>query len=71
MIKTDNIEEATHWTPTEDEGAYWDWTHVTIGNEYELKYDDSEQEYYIVNDEGIMSLIFLCHNGEFVIINNG
>lgn len=34
---------------------------------YEIKYDKTEEEYYVINDEGTQSLIFLVHNGDLII----
>lgn len=36
-IITDDFDKATHWIPTNDEDAHWDWTHVTIGKLWVFK----------------------------------
>ena len=64
---TNNIEEATHWIAKEDENN--EFSNVTVGNLYLLLWDEKEYGHHIVDDEGIFSLIFLVHNGDYVCLN--
>ncbi|MBD1379109.1 hypothetical protein [Metabacillus arenae] len=66
-IVTSDITKASHWLAKEDENN--EFSNVTVGNLYALKYDEREHEYYIIDDEDRYSLIFLCHEGDFVIVN--
>jgi hypothetical protein len=61
---TNEIEKASHWIPYDDENN--DVCKVTVGKLYKLIWDDKDKEYCIVDDEGILSLIYLVHKGDFI-----
>lgn len=60
---TDEIEKATHWKPINDIHNI-NYKSITIGKMYEFVYLESEDEWIIVDDAGVKSLIYLCHDGE-------
>ena len=61
--KTEDFEAATHWEPTHDQNNI-DWNDITFNKMYEFVYYEPEDEWVIVDDKGIYSLIYLCHSGE-------
>jgi hypothetical protein len=63
-IRVENFEEATNWVATEDENN--EYSGVTVGRAYALNWDNSSEEYYIIDDRGLKSLIFLAHNGDLI-----
>ncbi len=63
-MKVSNLKEATHWIADEVTNNHM--SSVTIGKPYKVYFDEEEQEYYIINDECLKSLIFLAHNGMIV-----
>ena len=70
---TDEIGIATHWLAKQT--SYYDSDAreyclkvVKIGKFYPLIYDEKEDEYWIQDEEGNFSMIWLCHNGDFVIM---
>ncbi|NEZ47804.1 hypothetical protein FDF74_11490 [Clostridium niameyense] len=65
ITKVVDIEDATHWIPTYDENIPMN-SAVTVGGKYRLVYDKFEDEDCIIDDDGHLSLIYLCHNGDFV-----
>ncbi|MGG0667778.1 hypothetical protein ABE073_04530 [Lederbergia citrisecunda] len=67
LIITKSIEEASHWLAEEDEDAI-NYQGVKAGNLYSIEYDDTEQEYYIVDEMGSHSMIYLAHEGSFVTV---
>jgi hypothetical protein len=61
---TNDIEKASHWIPYDDKNN--DICAVTVGKLYKLIWDDKDKEYCILDDEGIISLIFLVHKGDYI-----
>jgi hypothetical protein len=69
IIITSDINEATHWMPMKDErwmteGA---WSGVTPDKHYRLFCDKLEGEHVIVNDRGQLSVIYMAHEGLYLI----
>ncbi|MGM7720624.1 hypothetical protein [uncultured Metabacillus sp.] len=61
---TDDITKASHWLAKVDENNHL--SDVRVGVFYPLEYDQIEDEYFIVDDKGVASLIFLGHEGDYV-----
>lgn len=62
----DDIDDATHWIPEEDENClHWN---VTPNNLYTLYIDKYKDEYCIFSDLGDKSLAFLGCRGKFVAV---
>lgn len=66
LKQTDDISKATHWRPLSTPSIPTS-TGVTVGKVYRLYYDKVEKEEMIVDDNGNFSLIYMCHNGEFLV----
>jgi hypothetical protein len=66
--KVTNLEEATHWIPERDENNLM--SNVTVGQPYKIYFDQEEQEYFVIDNEGLRSLVFLAHNGVIARLNN-
>lgn len=69
FIITPDIHEATHWMPVKDIRWTADghWSGVTPDKPYRLFYDKYEREHVIVNDYGKLSIIYLAHEGFYLI----
>lgn len=52
------------WIPKADDNCPD--VHVTVGKAYDMQWCEREEEHFIVDDEGVESLIYLVHDGEFV-----
>lgn len=60
IVNTDDFDKATHWIPTDKDSTKFN---VTIGKQYKLFYDACEEEHYIYDDAGNMSMAYLCVAG--------
>ncbi len=60
------VEDATHWLACEDCCA--DVPCVTPNRLYSVCYDQKEQQYYVVDNDGCRSFVDLCHKGEYVVL---
>lgn len=63
-VEVKDFSEATHWVAMNDENS--DVNGVTVGKAYEIRRNEMEQEYYIIDDRGLASLIFLASNGKLI-----
>lgn len=54
-----------YWIPEEDANRVGTYNTVTIGKEYEIVWDDRDEEEVIIDDEGSMSLDFMMYNGRY------
>lgn len=62
---TKDINKATHWVAGYDSDDFI--SKVTPNKEYKLIWDVREGEYHIIDDEGDETLVFLIHEGKFII----
>lgn len=62
-----NVEDATHWLAYEDYCAGV--SCVTPNRFYSVSYDQVEQEYYIIDNDGCRTFIDLCHRGDYVVVD--
>ncbi|MCG5252464.1 hypothetical protein P4U99_27640 [Brevibacillus agri] len=62
----EKVEEATHWLATFDDDIGE--CEVTPFQLYRIFYDKYDDEHLIVDDNDIFSLIYLWHNGRFVVL---
>ena len=53
-----------YWIPEVDENNCY--SHVTVGKEYKIVWDNRDEEEVIIDDDGTMSLIFMVHNGRYI-----
>lgn len=65
---TDDISKATHWRAIKDHLHLDDDTIVTIGTLYSTYLDKYQEEYFIIDDIGNFSMVYLNHKGEFLIM---
>ncbi|CAM3018390.1 hypothetical protein PASE110613_12630 [Paenibacillus sediminis] len=61
-----SIEEATHWLPTFDDEM--EECGITPYQLYRIFQDRYENEFLIMDDSNEFSLIYLWHNGRFVVV---
>ncbi len=62
-----NIEDATHWLACEDCNA--ELSCVTPDCLYSVCFDQQEQQYYVIDNDGYRSFVDLCHKGEYVTLD--
>lgn len=68
-IKNDDFEEATHWVSMDKDKTQY--SHTTLGKVYKLFYNATEDEEYMIDDDGNYSLAFLCFDGYLIkMLNN-
>lgn len=70
-IITDDLDKATHWRAKKDlgfEDDFYKHAAITVGEIYPVTYYKIDDEYCIIDENGHLSMIWLCHNGEFLII---
>ncbi|MDR9507582.1 MULTISPECIES: hypothetical protein [Brevibacillus] len=60
------VEEATHWLATFDDAI--DECEVTPFQLYRIFHDKYDDEHLIIDDNGNFSLIYLWHEGRFVVL---
>lgn len=63
-----DFDNATHWIPKQD-SSIDGYSDVIIGKYYPIILDKEEDEYFIIDEKGIYSMIYLVHNGICVIID--
>lgn len=67
LILANDIKEATHWLAEEDKDAP-EYSNVIADSLYEIAYDEKEEEYYVIDEEGLRSMIYLAHKGMLVML---
>lgn len=64
---TDDFDKATHWLAEKDDSVDH-YNDVLIGKFYPVLYEQHEDEYYVVDEKGFQSMIYMVHEGKFVIM---
>lgn len=64
---TEDFDKATHWLAEYDEDII-EYDGVIVGKLYPVSYDEQEEEYYVEDENGDLSMIWLMHEGKFVIM---